>query len=210
MDAASGDYIFDTGTDHQFIRKGNWVEEIIDIFKHRENTVGRDDLSGIIPFGYFRWRLDKPNNARFPVENEGGIPYYIAKSKAYVDYSVIKKKTRDKIGRFMEIIDIEPNTPEMKMWIAKDDIIGLEAEYSLRCQKLGLNRVFMKYPVSISFSNDMADKLKPDGDNLIIPTRTLEEMKEKFSHLDRPISSDELCGLETESFIKRLLNKLEL
>lgn len=197
FEITQGEYIFDAGNDHQFIRRGNWLEEIFEIFKHREAKIGWDDIACIVPCGYYRWRLDKPNNARCPVENDESVPYYVAKEKPYVAYSVVKKSFRDKLGKFFDPIDLKPDTPQMKMWAREDLGIFAEASYQQRCQEMGLKRIFMKYPISISFENFLHQTLKMKDKEFIIPLWTLEEMKKKFGKLDRPISSEELCDFKS-------------
>lgn len=199
-----GEYIFDIADDHQFIRKGPWIEEIFEIFQHRKTKIGWDDIACIVPLGYYRYRLDKPNNAMCLIENEKSVPYYVAKEKSYVSYSVVKKSFRDKLGKFFDPIDLKPNTPQMKMWRREDPGIFAEASYQKRCQEMGLKRIFMKYPIEISFPNSIHHTLKMKDKEFIIPLWTLEDMKKKFGKLDRPISSEELCDFKSLLFRYKL------
>lgn len=189
---ARGDFLFDVADDHQFIRPGNWLEEIQEIYRHRQEKAGRDDIAGVVSYGYTRARLDKPNNARGPAENTDRVPYFVAKEKSYVDYSVMKRSTGQSVGEYLDPVDLIPGTKEAALWEGENDFIQSEAEYERRCRRRGLVRVFMKYPVTVAFPNDFEGE-HSDGE-LIVPLWSLESMQKRFAYLDRPISSDELGG----------------
>ena len=189
---ARGDFLFDVADDHQFIRPGNWLEEIKEIYRHRQEKEGRDDIAGVVAYGYQRVRLDKPNNARYPVANVARVPYFVAREKSYVDYSVMKRSTCRTVGEYLDPVELTPGTPEAERWEREDDFIQSEAEYERRCRKRGLVRVFMKYPVTVAFPNDF-ERERGDGE-LIVPPWSLESMQRRFGCLDRPVSSDELGG----------------
>jgi len=202
---SSGDYIFDVGSDHQFIRPGNWVEEVFEIYKHRENEIGFDDIACLVHYGYPRWRLDKPNNARGEEKNTGSVPYYVAKEKAYVDYNVMKKNTIKKVGNFSEPQNLKEGTRLREMWDSENDFINPEVEYERRCNKLGLKRIFMKYPILVSFPNSFKVSTEERKDDLFAPLWTLEEMKKKFGCLKRPVSSEELGVVVKAGLVDRCI-----
>lgn len=189
---ARGDFLFDVADDHQFIRPGNWLEEIKEIYRHRQEGEGRDDIAGVVSYGYTRARLGKPNNARWPAVNPDRVPYFVAKEKSYVDYSVMKRSTGKLVGEYLDPVDLSPGTKEAALWEEENDFIQSEAEYERRCRQRGLVRVFMKYPVTVAFPNDFKGVSK--GGALIVPLWSLEDMQERFGYLDRPVSSDELGG----------------
>lgn len=198
--AAQGEYIIDVADDHQFIRRGNWVDEIRTIVAHREAAVGRDDIAGIVPYGYPRWRLDKPNNSRGPVQGTEPVTYYVAREKSYVDYSVMKRATYEAVGRYLEPLDFLPGSEAWEMWDHENDLIQPEAEYERRCAARGLKRIFMKYPFIVSFPNTMQFESVSttwSPDRLICRIWTNDEMHKEFGQYNRPISSDELLGLQT-------------
>lgn len=189
---ARGDFLFDVADDHQFIRPGNWLEEIQEIYRHRQERKGRDDIAGVVACGYRRIRLDKPNNARWPAENTAGVPYFVAREKSYVDYSVMKRSTCQSVGEYLDPVDLIPGTKEATLWEGQEDLIQSEAEYERRCREHDLVRVFMKYPVTVAFPNDFAGGR--GGEELIVPLWSLGSMQKRFGYLDRPVSSDELGG----------------
>lgn len=206
---AEGDLVFDVATDHQFVRKGDWVKDAQEVFRHREQVVGKDDLSGIIAFGYFRWRLDKRNNRRSEEQNSSRIPYYLAIQKAYVDYMVMKRSRLQQIGPYFELTAIKKDTDELDRWQRKDDSLRPETEYSLRCEKLNLKRAFLKYPILASLKNDELDKtMKAVGDagddGLIMPVYDRFELPRRFWNIERPVSSEEIYSSCTEGFVRRL------
>lgn len=202
--AASGKLLFDIASDHQFIRRGNWVNEILEIFNHHEKMEGKDTISAIVPFGYYRWRLDKPNNQRLPVQNANQTSYYVAREKAYVDYSVMKKGTAQAVGPYFELTELNDNPSLIDRWYAQDPLLHPESEYARRCEKLGLKRVFMKYPILVTFKNRDARQIRSGGgDSLIAPLWTLEQIQETFHYLNRPVSSDELLKPVTSRVIAK-------
>lgn len=209
--AAHGDYYFDVATDHQFIRRGPWLLEIMEIFSDREQEVGQDDLASVVPFGYFRWRLDKSNNQRGPLKNEAHVPYYIAHQKGYVDYSVMKRSTAERIGPYWELTALRDHPEDIARWYANDPALQPEAEYCHRAEALGLKRAFMKYPVTISFRNrELATLVSTDVENgLIVPLWTLPDMENQFGHLRRPISSEELYRTPLPTVFERSLAQLQ-
>lgn len=209
---ARGEYIFDVGSDHQFIRRGLWVEEILEIFKHRETEVGKDDIACIVNYGYPRWRYDKLNNVRSEEKNIGSVPYYVAKEKAYVDYNVMKKSTCEKVGNFLEPQNLKEGTRSREMWDSKNDSIQSEAEYERRCRRAGLKRIFMKYPILGSFKNEeqaIILKLAQENDSeLFASLWEMEDLKKKFSRLKRPVSSEELGVILSRGTVRWWLDRV--
>ena len=208
---AQGKLLFDIGSDHQFIRPADFVAEIQAIFSHRVQQVSRNDLSGVFTAGYFRWRLNKPINARGKLQMAGNVPYFIAVQKPYVDYMVMSRETVTKIGPYLDISQLKPDSPEMELWIKHDDTIRPETEYMQRCAKQDLRMGFLKYPFLISFSNKQAAQLVKEHANeesLIIPLWTSQEIEQKFGWLSRPVSSEELCRTLSPSFLERSLATL--
>ena len=189
---ARGEYFVELSDDHQFIRGGDWIEELFEIYRHRESARGHDDISCIVIYGYFRWRLDKPNNARYPQENSDGVPYFVAKQKDYVDYQIMKRQTFERIGEYYDPIRFVPGSPEWRMWTQSDSPVTHETDYQRRCTALGLKRVFMKYPFVVSFPDNGLSLTNGAPDGLIASLWTLDDMKRQFGHLDRLVSSDEL------------------
>lgn len=208
---ASGELLFDIGSDHQFIRATDFVAEIQAIFSHRVQQVTHNDLSGVFTAGYFRWRLDKPLNERGSMQQAGAVPYFIAVEKPYVDYMVTSREIVTKIGPYLEITDLKPDSPEMELWIKGDDTIRPETEYMQRCATHNLRMAFLKYPFLISFSNKQAAQLVKEQKNeeaFIIPLWTLPEIEKSFGWLNRPVSSEELCRTMSPSFVERSLASL--
>jgi glycosyltransferase involved in cell wall biosynthesis len=193
---SQGEYIFDVGSDHQFIRRGLWIEEVIEIFRNREEAVGKDDISCIVNYGYPRWRYEKPNNARSEEKNTESVPYYMVREKVYVDYGVMKRSTLERIGKFLEPSGLQEGTIQMNMWKEKNAAIQPEAEYERRCRQAGLKRVFMKYPILGSFKNDeqatVLQLAQDRGSELLASLWTMEDIEKRFNRLKRPVSSDEL------------------
>lgn len=201
--AAGGDYLFDVGSDHQFIRAGDIVAEVEEVFRHCEHAVGRQDLSGVIAFGYFRWRLTKPNNAREAEASAGGVSYFVAKEKSYVDYSVMQRATAERVGPFLELGELGDNPARLTWWKNGNH---LEMEYMERCEKLGLKRAFLKYPWLVTFTNAEAEQiseLKRPANELIAPIWALSNMMARFGWLGRPVSSEELRGIMAPSMFER-------
>lgn len=209
-DSAHGNYYFDVATDHQFIRRGHWMKEIFDVFAHREQTVGKDDLACVMPLGYFHWRLNKPNNRRENEQPSASVPYYMACAKGYVDYSVMKRATAEKIGPYWETTQLADKPEMIKRWYGLDPALQPETQYCRRAEALGLKRAFLKYPITISFRNRdvstlVATHTEPD---LIIPLWTLEEIQAQFGRLRRPVSSEELCRTPLPALFERSLARL--
>jgi len=207
---AKGEYFIDLADDQQFIREGNWIEELFEIFDHRKNKIGKDDISCIVTYAYFRWRLDKPNNTRLPEQNSEKVQYYVAKEKDYVDYHCMKNVTYTRIGQYSDPIMFKKESKEWEMWNNEDPMIRPEQEYQSRCSLLDLKRVFMKYPILVAFPNTMPNDLITSDTPFIAPIWSLDEMKLQFSKLNRPISSDELDPTHKVSLFEENIHQQSL
>lgn len=207
-----GRYIFDVGSDHQFVRKADFIGEVDNVLSHRKRIVGYDDVSCITTFGYFRGRLDKVNNARSQEYNSDEVPYFVATKKQYVDYGVMKKATIERVGPFLELTQIRRNTKEMEMWMRGDAAVFPEPEYEKRCASMNLHRLFIKYPFTVSFTNDRAKEIIEQPDARPTPIEkiwTTEELLQTFGWLQRPLSSEEICGLLAPSRIERSIARIQ-
>ncbi|MFQ5873452.1 MAG: glycosyltransferase [Dehalococcoidia bacterium] len=198
---AEGDYFVEVPEDQQFITKRDWVSECLALFAHRKRLVGRNDLSCIVVYGYYRWRLNKPNNACYPEAQVDGTSYFLSKDKPYVDYHIMAREIFELIGPYLEPPEFGPDSPLWEEWKVGDPSLRPEQDYQIRCAGLGLKRALLKYPALVAFPNHCYPLPGPKEDGLLSPLWTLDEMKRRFGHLDRPVSSDELdpehCGSES-------------
>jgi len=187
-----GDLFIDVADDHQFIRRGDWVQEMLDIFDHRRVVNGADDISSILYRGLSYDRINKPNNDRCPMEvTPTGVEYYRCMHKRYDDYHMMKRSTYHQIGPYFEV-DMEDDAERLKEWCAGKDDINHYCDYLDRTAGMSLQKVFMKYPYTIDFPNHLHDTLNQPCDTLIFPLVDSEKMKKGFAKLDRPVSSDEI------------------
>ena len=58
---AKGDLLFNLSDDQQFIRKGDWVRDLVSIYNHRAQVVDDDDITGITTRGISFARSFKRN-----------------------------------------------------------------------------------------------------------------------------------------------------
>lgn len=181
-----GDAFIDIADDHQFIRPGNWISDMLNI----GYDFGREKISSIIYRGLWHNRIMKPNNERDPVRvTPSGVPYYVAKHKGYDDYHFMFRGMYEMIGPYLEI-ERETDPQRIEDWRAERETFDHYQDYLWRANALGLKKVFLKYPYVVDFPNGFGTpEFKGEP---IIPLYDLDQMEAMFGHLDRPVSSDEL------------------
>ena len=187
-----GDFFIDIADDHQFIRKCDWVSEMLDIFDHRRSIHGQDDIASIVYRGLSHARIMKPNNACHPGEStDSGIEYYRCIEKRYDDYHMMSRSMYDTIGDYFEV---EKMASEDRIgdWKQGIDSFCQYRDYLQRANAMNLQKVFMKYPCVVDFPNYVHDKLDVYHEDLIVPIFESGKMETMFKDLDRPVSSDEI------------------
>ena len=190
-----GDIFVDIADDHQFIRKCNWVQEMLDIIEHRKSSVGENDISSIVYRGLSHTRIMKPNNARHAEETtESKVPYFRCIEKRYDDYHLTTREMYNKIGPYFQI-ENETNPTRIDQWQQGLDTFCQYTDYLGRSNEMNLQKIFMKFPCVIDFPNPMHNKLNKPTDNLIAPIISNEQITSLFSNLDRPVSTDEILSV---------------
>ena len=152
---AKGDLLFNLSDDHQFIRKGDWVRDLISIYNHRAQAVHCDDIAGITARGISFARSFKRNNEVLPVKKpEEEVEYFIYKQKTFDVYSFMKRSTFQKVGPFWEI-EKATDPSKIEMWRNGKKSMDAYSDYCERTKKLGLKRVALKFPYLAEFTNDI-------------------------------------------------------
>lgn len=184
-----GDAFIDIADDHQFIRRGDWISDMVSVCEHH----GVDRVSSVIYRGLWHNRVMKPNNERHPeMTTDTGVKYFIAKHKGYDDYHFMTRKMFERIGPYLEI-ERETDPGRIQDWKDEKETFDHYRDYLWRSDMIGLNKVFLKYPYAVDFPNGEMPEFGPlYGGDPIVPLFTLDEMVRTFGHLDRPVSSDEL------------------
>jgi glycosyltransferase involved in cell wall biosynthesis len=185
---SKGDYFIDIADDHQFIRKGDWVSEMIDIYKDREK---QDDIGALVFRTRLKYRALKKNNMGTPAKTKGGIEYLVCDSKGYDDYQFMSKESYERLGPMFSPDQIEEQS-EKDLW---NDESRLEydsrhyKDYLKRTKELGLKKVMMKYPYTHDLLNDKYNQERKD---LVAPIVDLSVLKKEFGDLNRCISIEEM------------------
>jgi len=191
--SARGDILIEISDDQQFIRKGNWVQDALDIFDHRKSIAGHDDISSIVYRGPTIGKLLKPNNAIEPVSiTDSGVEYFIAKHKCYDDYHIQTRETFDTIGPYLEVHKLKDQNL-IDGWKNGDITVNHYEEYLKKAQQLNMKKVFMKYPYVAAFPKYIHDKINvKTTENLLVNPVSLQKMKKLYRDLDRAISTEEI------------------
>lgn len=177
---ARGEYFIDLPNDQQFIRKGSWVRECLEVFE-KENKA-----ACVVFCAYPSYRWKKINNRIYPESEANGVPYFNSYYKGYVDYHIMPRSVYEKVGPFLDQ--------------GFDDRRIPEPDYMERCTKMGFKRIFLKYPAAVIIPEEM--KKNSENNGLIIPLWDFEEIKNKFKKLNRPVSNQELCRIKENPFKK--------
>ena len=169
--AAKGKYFLDIPDDHQFVRKGNWIGECLDIYASL-NKVGC-----IVLYAYPIFRWTKPNNRLHRESSFNDVPFYISHFKGYVDYNFMSRKVYEEVGPFLDT--------------GYDNRVVPEPDYMRRCTALGLRRLFLKYPASVPIPDYLNDRLIEFGDHPVYPYLSLADYSQ-WTTLPRPVSAEEI------------------
>lgn len=180
-----GDYFIEIADDHKFIKKGDWVSDMMEVFEHRKTVNdGVCDISSIIYRGMPHWRLFKPNNARGPEQTtDSGISYFTSDIKGYDDYHMIKRSTYEEIGPYLEVDKIK-DEEKLSQWKNGTSSFCQMTDYTQRCNKAGYQKAYLKIPYVVD-----TEYLKPDTPNKYFKDNELEQ---QFKDLDRPVSTEEI------------------
>jgi len=154
---AQGDYFIDLPDDHQFIYKGNWVGELLDIFEDRKEKVGKDDIGTLIFRTMLVYRILKENNQTFPMETtSSGTDYFVVKQKSYDDWGAISRENFELMGGYPQL---ENATEEevKKYWL--NDKCLFHHEYMMdKTKSLGLKKIMKKVPIMHDMLDDKYNK----------------------------------------------------
>lgn len=190
---ANGDYYIHVADDHQFIRRGNWLKDMLDVLDHRYQKVGKEDISSILYRGQLLYRLYKQNNETFPEEKTNtGISYFVAKHKHYDDYHLMKRETFQKLGPCFEIHK-EEREDILNMWHANKKVFNHYIDYLDRTKSAGYSKVFLKMPYAVDLDGHASSIT---GKKLAIPI--IEDsivLGEACDKLTRPMSSNEIINI---------------
>lgn len=188
---ARGDYFIEIADDHKFIKKGNWVCDMISVFEHRKKqNNGICDISSIIYRGLPKHRIFKKNNRlSAEVRTDSKVSYFLSSTKGYDDYHMMEKATYNKIGPYLEI-DEGIGKNRISSWRAGNSEFCQYTDYVDRCNKLKYQKAFLKIPFAIDCEYSSFDQSK----KIIF---TSDELEKRFSCLDRPISTEEISNFQS-------------
>ena len=193
---SNGDYFIHVADDHQFFRKCDWVADMLDIMDHREKYSGQQDITSVLYRGLSLARVFKANNERQPESiTDNGNRYFIAKHKHYDDYHLMSRKMFERIGSYFEI-EKEKDSNIIDRWKNGEYSRDHYTDYLERTKQLNLRKAFMKFPCAVDFPNYLHEKLNVPNDSLIVPIIDNQSFINRFSNLDRPVSSDEVFNFK--------------
>ena len=147
---AQGEILIDFPDDHQFTYKGNFCQEIVDIFNDRIQRTGRDDIGTLTFRTRFLYRiLKKINNVDPVVTTQNGTEYYIVNThNSRDDWGAISRENFEKVGGYSQL---ENESDEViEMWNNPPD--GFFYFYhhltmSEKTGKIGLKKLMTKIPI---------------------------------------------------------------
>ena len=187
--AAKGEYFLDIPDDHQFVRKGNWIRECIDIDSSIEN------VGSIVLYAYNIFRWTKPNNRLHKENSINNVPFFISHFKGYADYHFMSRSVYEKVGPFLDV--------------GYDDRKIPEPDYMTRCTNLGLRRLFLKYPAAVPVPDHLNEQLMELTNHPVYPYLSRKSYI-PWSTLPRPVSAQELRHLAQSGHIVHSQNPLQI
>jgi glycosyltransferase involved in cell wall biosynthesis len=220
---AKGEYLMDVQDDFQFIARGQWMRDLIEVTETEPQ-----------PFTvFFHCTVAKKLDSYVlePASTASGLEYYFVKNAGYHDVHFMKRTHWERVGPFLErswrrlelfghifsIPDGGDSALSLKSRIAGRlvkpfarfgwlGIEGYEAEYMMRAEKHGFgagSRAMLKYPIAApivfrDFARVRSNRrlgYYPDCDNgpFYYEIYPYEEIKQKYAELSRPPRTDEVC-----------------
>jgi len=181
---AQGEYFLDIPDDHQFVRRGNWIRECIEIYE------SQDDVGCIVLYAYPILRWTKSNNRLHREKRLNKLPFYISHFKGYVDYHFMSRAIYEQVGPFLDT--------------GYDSRFIPEPDYMRRCTALGLRRLFLKFPAAVSIPSYLDDQLTEFEDRPVYGYLSLADYS-LWTNQARPVSAEEIRCL---ALTKHLPNDL--
>lgn len=189
---STGDIIIDIPDDHQFLYKGAWCEEIIDIFNDRIEKTGKNDVSVLSFRTRMGYRIDKPNNCRTKVQTtKSGVEYYVIKStKTHDEWCAFSKENFKKAGLFPQLENMPRDI--IDKWNNYKDFYYLHHEYlNEKFFELNLKRITTKLPITHDCDNSSWEKYAKPNKTIFKIRESKEDFKIAYKKHTRPISTEE-------------------
>ena len=161
---SQGDILIDFPDDHQFIYKGNWCQDIVDIFNDRIKRVGKDDIGTLTLRTRFLYRILKKNNSVDPeLLTEKGLKYYVVNTyKTCDDWGAISRENFEKMGGYDQLENESEDI--IRKW--NETHPAYFYHYLSMIEKtsnLGLKKLMTKVPIAHDcLDNKYADKVSRD------------------------------------------------
>tara|TARA_Y100001973_G_C5201880_1_gene338438 strand:- start:1178 stop:2083 length:906 start_codon:yes stop_codon:yes gene_type:complete len=183
---SQGDIIVDLPDDHQFITRGNFCQDIVDIFKDRVEKVGYDDIGTLTFRTRFLYRIKKKNNSHDPVQKtSSNVEYFVVNSyKTCDDWGAISRSNFDKIGGYTQL---ENETSEIiEKWNNTDYYVHHYDTMMKKTKDAGLKKIMTKVPIVHDCINDsIAGQINKGRLSMAFPIFNKDDVKKRLGHLER-------------------------
>jgi hypothetical protein len=184
---ASGDYYFDLGERHQFIRELVSLNDLIKDYNYIEEKfdfkIGGFNVRSPSLFGVFK----KNNTYSHKIKTEYNT-YYVCDKKGYDDFYFWNSDVYKKFGEF------NYHYLNNKNKFKENDQISHMHDYSKKLIRNNYRKVFLKIPLTVEFPINLFTEfyLNYKKNDLFFKIRDNFSFLEKFENYNRPITSNDL------------------
>jgi hypothetical protein len=190
----SGDLWIDLPDDHQFIYKGNYCQELIDVLNDNIKKSGKDDVSVITFRTRFYYRIMKANNKKSEkIKTLSGAEYYIIETaKTHDEWRVMSMKNFKKIGGYpqienaTEIMKYKWNKPKHPQYFFYHHEQMNKTFYENK-----LKRLVLKVPIMHDCLDSKYEASASENECIFPIFDSKKELNDYCTMLDRPVAIKE-------------------
>lgn len=210
---SQGEILIDLPDDHQFITRGNFCQNIVDIFNDRIENIGYDDIGTLTFRTRLGYRITKQSNSHGRAHTTSSdIDYYLVNSESTCDdWGAISRSNFIKIGNHNQLENENNNT--IDKWNSdKFPAVGYHHITMLeKTKKAKLKKLMTKVPimndclwgsakdVSLRYKN-YKEYTKNNKSDVIFKILDSKNFKEYLKPIDRCLSIEEYEGMMVEFF----------
>lgn len=220
---ASGDYVLELNDDFQFICRGRWMDDLID--------VANSSPPPLTVFYYATVARKLSSYELRAAKTPHGLPFFTVLNAGYHDVHFMKRSIWERVGPFSERtwqrgrlfgraipvpvgdsrdLSLGQRVRQMLLkpllrW-GRPSLEGCESEYITRTAKLGFgrgSRAMIKYPIAAPLAFPNLARFRdgrligyyPDCDcaPFYYDIISYEGLKEKYADRERPLGAEEIC-----------------
>ena len=189
---ATGDILIDVPDDHQFLYRGDWCQDIIDIFNDRIQKTGKNDASLISFKTKFAYRVAKTNNKCGDAQttDRNATYYMVETSKTHEDWHAMSRENLEKVGLYPQLENMPSDI--IKNWNESTYHSNFHHTYlNSKFLELGLKRVMTKLPIMHDCGDSKWEEYADLNQTLFEICESEKEFRNRYGRFNRCMSMEE-------------------